>query len=427
MSTEPERAVVTNDDAQYALDLVRAICTEVGPGLPGSPQERERAGMIEERLEAHLGAGCVAVEEFAFAPAAFSRSSPVIALLTLLAALLNIAAGRLPGVSPWPACIAVLVLSLISPLVFLFEFVLGLELTDPLFKKRQSVNVVGSLLKPGTRNVERLLILSGHHDSAPENTWLRFMGYGFFVLSATWFIGLLTLPAMCLIQLAGLVAGNAGLLQAGTLGWALLVYPIAPSILYALFLSRGWKNGGTVPGAADNLSACGLLVALWRFLVANPSSSPADTEIRFVSFGAEEAGYRGSRRYVARHLDELQRLDARLLNLETIAHPEIAILTSETNGTVKNSPEMVRSTVAAAERAGVPYKLRPASLGVAGDAGPFSRAGLKATTLLGLSTKQQVAFYHQVWDTPDVLALEPLLNVLKLALEWIGNGGEYTG
>ncbi len=127
---------------------------------------------------------------------------------------------------------------------------------------------------------------------------------------------------------------------------------------------------------------------------------------------------------MARHLDELRRLDARLLNLEVIAHPEIAILTSETNGTVKNSPEMVSSVVAAAERAGVPYKLRPASLGVAGDAGPFSRAGLKATTLLGLCTKQQVAFYHQRWDTPEVLTLEPLLNVLRLALEWVANGGE---
>lgn len=86
---------VTNEDAEYALNLVRAICTEVGPGLPGSPQERERAAMIKEELESHLGAGNVAVEEFTFAPAAFLRSSPIIALLTLLAALLNLSVGSL--------------------------------------------------------------------------------------------------------------------------------------------------------------------------------------------------------------------------------------------------------------------------------------------------------------------------------------------
>jgi Zn-dependent M28 family amino/carboxypeptidase len=179
-----------------------------------------------------------------------------------------------------------------------------------------------------------------------------------------------------------------------------------------------------VPGAADNLSACALAVAMCRFLVKNPAYIPSDAEIRFVSFGSEEAGVRGSRRYVQRHLDELKRLDMRLLNLETIAHPEVAILTSELNGTVKNSPAMVKSVVTAAQRAGVPYKVKPATLGTGSDAGPFSRAGLKATTLIGFNVHQMVEFYHQEWDRPEVLTLEPLLNVLKLTFEWIRTGGE---
>jgi len=157
-----------------------------------------------------------------------------------------------------------------------------------------------------------------------------------------------------------------------------------------------------------------------RFLVKNPAAIPADTEIRFVSFGSEEAGLRGSRRYVARHWDELTRLDARLLNFETVAHPAITILTSDLNGTVKNSPEMVNSVIAAAKRAGVPYKVQPALLGVGNDSAPFSQAGLKATTLLPFKMPQQmVAFYHQRRDTPRVLTIDPLLNVLKLTLEWV--------
>jgi aminopeptidase YwaD len=192
-----------------------------------------------------------------------------------------------------------------------------------------------------------------------------------------------------------------------------------------MFFTRGKKNGGIVPGAADNLSASALAVALCRFLVKNPACIPADTEIRFISFGSEEAGLRGSRRYVRRHLGELRCLDARLLNFETIAHPEITILTSDVNGTVKNSPEMVKSAVAAAERAGVPYKVQPAMLGEGSDAGPFSWADLQATTLLGFKVPQQmVAFYHQKWDRPEILTVEPLLNVLKLTFEWIRCGGE---
>jgi hypothetical protein len=298
-------------------------------------------------------------------------------------------------------------------------------LVDPFFKKKLSVNIIGTLRKPGTKKVKRLLILSGHHDSAPENTWLRFLGYGFYILAATGFIGSLAMLAMSIIQLTGVITGDAGTIRIGTLGWVMLAYPIVPSIIFSMFFTRGKKNGGTVPGAADNLSASALAVAMCRFLVKNPSYIPADTEIRFISFGSEEAGLRGSRRYVERHLDELKRLDARLLNFETIAHPEIAILTSDINGTVKNSTEMVKSVVAAAERAGVPFKVNSAFLGVGSDAGSFSQAGLKAATLLPFKVpQQQVAFYHQKWDRPEILTMEPLLNVLKLTLEWVRNGGQ---
>jgi hypothetical protein len=85
---------------------------------------------------------------------------------------------------------------------------------------------------------------------------------------------------------------------------------------------------------------------------------------------------------------------------------------------------MVNSLVAAAQRAGVPYRLQPATLGTSNDAGRFSRAGLKAATLLGFDIQQMVTFYHQERDTPEILTIEPLLNVLKLALEWVAYGGD---
>ncbi len=417
--------MITNRDAQYAFDIVKTICTEVGPGMPGTPQERERATMIKKELESHLGVGHVAVEEFSVAPWAFLSAYPMSAFFMLLAALLNISMGRFTGVSPWLTSIAALVFSVISPLLFIFEFVLGFELVDPFFKKKQSVNVIGTLRKPGTVNVKRLLILGGHHDSAPENTWLGFLGYGFFILSMTWLIGFITMLAMGIIQLTGTITGNAAIVHIGTMGWGMLAYPIAPSVVFGLFFNRGRKDGGTVPGAADNLSACALAVAMCRFLVKNPSYIPDDTEIRFISFGSEEAGCRGSQHYVERHLGELKLMDAHLLNFETVTHPEPTILSSDANGTVKNSPEMVKSVVTAAECAGVPYKVMPAYLGVSNDSGSFNKVGLKAATLLGFKVPQQmVAFYHQKRDTPEVLTIEPLLNVLKLTLEWVRCGGD---
>ncbi len=417
--------IITPNDARYAYDIVKTICTEVGPGLPGSPQERGRAEIIKKEFESHLGAENVIVEEFTVAPGAFLGSLPVSALFTLIAALLNISIGRLMGIPSWVTAIAALVFSIISLLTFFFEYISYFEFVDPFFKKKQSVNVAGTLCKPGTKEVKRLLILSGHHDSALENTWFRFLGYGFYVTVPTILLGFIAMLVMSAIQLAGLITGHAGIIRTGTLGWAMLAFPIVPSVIFAMFFNRGRKNGGTVPGAADNLSASALLVAMCRFLVKNPAYIPSDMEIRFVSFGSEEAGLRGSRRYVERHQDELKRLDARLLNIETVAHPEIAILTSDVNG-VKNSPEMVKSVAAAAERAGVPYKVKSYPTGGGGsDAGSFSQAGLKAATLLPFKVPQQiVAFYHQKWDGPEILTIDPLLNVLKLALEWIRSGGE---
>ena len=417
--------IITSNDAQYALEIVKTICTQVGPGLPGTSQERERAGIIKNELESHLGAGNVVVEEFTLAPGAFLGVYPLSALFLLMAALLNISTGRFTGISPWVTSTAALTFSMFSVFLLIIEFILGFEFIDPFFKKKQSVNVVGTLHKPGTVNVKQLLILSGHHDSALENTWLRFLGYGFMPASATMFLGFITMLTIGIVQMAGMITGNASVVRVGTLGWVLLVYPVVPSIIYLMFFNMGRENGGSVPGAADNLSASALAVAMCRFLVENPAYIPEETEIRFISFGSEEAGVRGSRRYVKRHLEELKRLEARVLNFETVAHPEIVILTSDSNGTVKNSPEMVRSVVAAAERARVPYKVKSAIIGVGGDAGPFSQAGLQAVTLLPFQMPQQwVAFYHQKWDTPEVLTIEPLLNVLKLTLEWVSDGGE---
>ncbi len=417
--------IITAADAQYALELVRTICQEVGPGLPGTRQERERAAIIEGELARHLGADNVTVEEFPLAPGAFLGSLPISGLLLLAAALLNLAVGR-TNISPWITAIASLSCTFFAILSFLLEYMLYYEFIDPVFRKGISENVIGVLRKPGTGDVRRLLILSGHHDSALENTWIHLLGYGFYVTLPTFIIGLLAMLVIGIIQLVGLIAADAGIIQAGTSGWILWAFPMLPAVIFTLFFNRGRKNGGTVPGAADNLSASALAVSMARFLVKNPAYIPDQTEIRFISFGSEEAGLRGSRRFVERHLAELKKLDARLLNYETVTYPEITILTSDVNDRVKNSPEMVQSVTAAAERAQVPYRVRPFTMGTgASDAGPFSQAGLKATTLLPFKMPEQiVAFYHQKSDTPEVLTPEPLLNVLKLTLEWLRNGGE---
>jgi len=146
----------------------------VGPGLPGTPQERELAEMIKKELESHLGAGNVLVEEFTLAPGAFLGSLPLGALFTLIAALLNISMGYLTGIPSWVTSTAALAFSILALLSFFFEYIKYFEFVDPFFKKKQSVNVVGELRKSGNITVNQLLILSGHHDSALETRGLAY-------------------------------------------------------------------------------------------------------------------------------------------------------------------------------------------------------------------------------------------------------------
>lgn len=419
-------SAITGTDAQYAYDVVEKICNEVGPGLPGSSQEHARAKIIQQELESSLSQSGVTTERFTVVPNALLGWLPAGAILVLLAALLNLSIGRFGGVSPWITSGLSLAFSFITLLAGLLQFVLYFEFTEPLFAKKESVSVIGTLRKPGTGNVKRLLILGGHHDSAMEMTWLRLLGYGYYFVVFTLFAGFIAMLVFSAMQFSGLIAGDTVLVRDGTLRYVFLAYPIVPAIVFALFFNHGTKGGGIVPGAVDNLSGSALAVSLCRFLVKNPSYIPDDTEIRFISFGSEEAGLRGSRRYVERHIEELKRLDARLFNIETVAHPEITILTSDVNGTVRHSPDMVRIVAAAAQRAGVPHKVKPFPFGGGGtDAAPFSKAGLKALTVLPFKVPQQmVSFYHQRSDSPDKLTMEPLMNVLKLALEWVRAGGE---
>jgi hypothetical protein len=209
---------ITTQEAQYALELVKKICTEVGPGLPASPQERQRAEIIKKELETHLGAGNVFTEEFTLAPGAFGSTYPG-AICMLLAVVLNISAGHFSGISPWIPSIVAVVFALLAPLMFILEFLLSLEVFDPFFPKKKSLNIIGNLRKPEAGEVKRLLIVSGHHDSAPQNTWLRYTGIGFYILSTIYFIGMITLLVMCLIQLAGLMIGNEAVAAFGTIGW----------------------------------------------------------------------------------------------------------------------------------------------------------------------------------------------------------------
>ncbi|MHA1341494.1 MAG: M28 family peptidase [Promethearchaeota archaeon] len=106
--------------------------------------------------------------------------------------------------------------------------------------------------------------------------------------------------------------------------YAYLLASLFPlGFIFAFFFTGTYKNGGTVPGATDNLTSVAISIALGRIIRKHPELIPKNTEIRVISFGSEEAAVRGSTNYVKTHLNELKKNDLMVLNFESICDPNL--------------------------------------------------------------------------------------------------------
>lgn len=406
--------------AQYAYDVIKRICIEVGPGIPCSPQERARAMIIKGEMQRILGKEAVEEEAFTCAPHAFLgwfRGGVVLMTISLACHFL---ARRETGAAAVLLSLAAFVLAALILVISTAEFAFCREFIDVLLPQKRSLNVVGRIRPRDGRPVKKILIFGGHHDSAYQFTWARYFKVGYYVAIAIILWGVVAVAVKAGAYLVGIALDLPGWVGFGTVGAGSLLMPIVPAGLLAFFFLGTGKGGGQVPGAADNLSGSLLAVAVGRILMAHPDLIPDDTEIRLISFGAEEAGMRGARRYVERHRAELLEKDAMLFNIETVMDTTVNIMRSDCNGLCRNSPEMVQTLVDAAERAGVRYRVRSMPFGGAGsDAYPFSEAGIQAACVLPVRYPgQMIQFYHQELDNFDILSLEPFEVTLKLAVEW---------
>lgn len=410
----------TREAARYAYEVIKRICVEVGPGVPCSPQERARAMIVKEEMERTLGKDAVAVEEFSCAPDGFLGWFRGGVLLMWISLACHHLAVQHSGTAALALSLAAFVTAALILLVATVQFVYCREFIDFLLPRKTSLNVVGKIRPAEGQPVKQILIFGGHHDSAYQFTWARHLKYGYYVTVAIILWGVVGITLMTAAYLLGIALDLPGWVRFGSIGPTDLLMPIGPAMFFAFFFLGTGKNGGQVPGAADNLSGSMLSVAVGRVLLQHPELIPSHTEIRLVSFGCEEAGMRGSRRYVERHIEELRRTNAMVFNIETVVDTTVNIMRSDCNGTCRNSPEMVRSLVDAAAQAGVRYRVRPYPFGGAGtDAYPFSRAGIEAACVLPVRYPQQlIRFYHQPTDSYDILTLEPFEATLKLALEW---------
>jgi len=416
--------LVEKDDLEYAYEFIKRVCVEIGPGSPCSPQERARAAAVKAEMEKVTDE--VREEPFVCAPDAFLQWFQFASTVAVISAICFHLS--LFPYAPYFFTTLGLGMAVFIFLILIFEFILGWEFIDGIYPKKPSINIAGIIhTKSGSKPAragerpgpKRILIFGGHHDSALKFTYLHNFKNGYYVAEGILIIGVLVFAAGLLLHWFSIFFGLHWAWLVTALQWYTLTF-LPVSVFIGFTFTERDRNGGSVPGAIDNLSAVSILLVIGRILARHPEWVPADTEIRLISFGSEEAGTRGSRAYVRAHAAELRAADAVFVNFESIYDPEIEIFTGDRNGTIRNSPDVVDALTQAAVDVQAPFRVSPFPFAGGGtDTLPFREKGIRAGCLFGMRVpSQMVQFYHQPADNYDKVNPQALENALRIAVEF---------
>jgi Zn-dependent M28 family amino/carboxypeptidase len=136
-----------------------------------------------------------------------------------------------------------------------------------------------------------------------------------------------------------------------------------------------------------------------------------------VSFGCEECGIRGSKRFIERHREDIR--DAYVLNLDMVGGKgtRLRVVTKEERNLIRLSPAVVQLVEEAAGEAGIPLQKGPIIAFT--DAMAFAVKGIQATTLMALDEKGMVDTYHSLEDRPERLDYDLLFDSYRLCLAFL--------
>jgi hypothetical protein len=421
---------IEEKDSNYMYEIIQTIIDECGPRMPCSPQEAQAAEIIKKELEQVCDN--VVIETFSCNPRAFLGFLRVDIILVFLS-FISFFLIPLNLFNYWGYLMSNLSFSfnLLAFLILWNEFFNYREFIDPLFKSKNSQNVIGKIYPKD--DTKKILIFSGHHDSALQFNLLTHLkiGYPIVILLglAVIILWLFTSIIVILLVLINLFFFELFFF------YALILFLISiPALIGLFFFVSSGEKANKVPGAVDNLSAVAIVLAIGKILKKNKEIIPNNTEIRLISFGCEEAGLRGAFRYVEKHHDELKRLDAECINMDAIQSKDnISIIDFEPSTRTKHSEIVVEKIFNASKSSQI--EVKTSALGgsnifekifgqVTGgtDATAFSKAGIKAANISAMDLNKMLKFYHQPTDTLDKIEKGSLERVLKICLAYINNG-----
>ncbi len=417
---------ISKDFADYMYNLVDKIVEEVGPRMSCSSQEAQGSKIMKDEFERICDE--VVVESFTCHPKAFLGWIKLILIMTIVSIFFYLLMLWVSDSLLIIFSLIAFLLSLLSFLIMWEEFFNYNEFIDPLFRKKTSQNVIG---KFKTREEQkRIIIFSSHIDSALQFNLLKLIGWGFIPLA---FLGILVILTWLVVSFINLIILLIGFFSLKSIFFWVTIWLLiigTPCFIGLFFFVPLGDKGNVVPGAVDNLSSCSVVVGLGRYINNHRELIPKNTEIRLISFGCEESGLRGSRRYSSAHQEELKKSDAVVINMDGLETPDgFHIIEYEPTTRTRHSEEVIQKLLRATESVGIQAKRFGAGkiektlgrLSGGSDAASFSKANIKAGFLNSADWKNRSSYYHQDADTPDKIKEGTLENALKICISFLMN------
>ncbi|MFA6448247.1 MAG: M28 family peptidase [bacterium] len=383
----------------YMYNFIKRVVDTVGPRESGSESEKKCARLLAEEWTPVCDR--IDLEPLTCSPTAYLGFFPLLNLLYVLSAA---AYWIYPPVS--------FAIAMAAFIIMFLEFVRYKELLDPLYPKKDTLNVVGTIKPRG--EVKRRLVVSGHIDSAYEfNLWL-FLKNGATPLMIAAILALLFLVGITFAKTLAMFGGNADAGIYLKLGIAMVaLYPIiAPFTFFHTYTA--------VPGAMDDMAGVSVAAGLGKYLAdakKDGSFFPENTEVLLVGMACEEAGLRGAKRYAAKHLKELKAIPTQIINFDSIYdHDFFTVIGFEVCTTAKHNPKLVNKLLEIARSNGLKAKKGTIPIG-ATDASAFTQLGLSSTTILCQDNTRLVPNYHTRHDTIEHIRPEALEVCLQVAID----------
>ena len=328
------------------IDVLQALQSEVGARRAGSAGERRAQEWLKARCE-EMGLP-VELDEFTFIGSESYR--PLLQMTLLIWAMISIWLSFTS--QPFAGAVA-------FALLFLYVNVVHKKL-DVLLARTKSRNVVAGLRRPISDYVADpdkgpAFLVCAHYDtprSAPRwyrkmRDLMRFLG-PLAMLGIVLYVVFMVLRGLCwLVAALGINRPHEFVVALNPwIGWAVFIMA-APLIAIMLFTSLHTlaRKKTDSPGADDNGSGTALVLELARRMKENP---PHNVEVFFAWWGAEERGLFGSRQFVRRFHDQLDRDVLYLINADCVGVGEL--LTIHTGQGVVRRHATGRETVQRLER-----------------------------------------------------------------------------